>query len=145
MMRPGWRGWTLAAALLVIGLVALMMTTGSRIDPEGCWELSAGSGAPRGIFHPPPELVSVTPGHVVRPAGASRDRARVDTLFITRWRKDLRGRLVIEHTNTYRGVLMTLSGRGDTLRGEAHTFDDLAAPGARPRPWPVTAVRAACE
>lgn len=144
MMRPGPRGWIAAAALLLIGIVAWAAMARPRIDPEGCWELSA-AGAPRGIFHPPPERISITPEHAVEPAGASRSRARVDTLFITRWRKDLRGRLVIEHTNTYRGVLMTLSGRGDTLRGEAHTFDDLAAPGARPRPWPVTAVRAACE
>lgn len=145
MMWPGARGWIAAGAALLVGAVLWAATARPRIDPEGCWELSAPSGAPRGLFHPPPERISIGGDHLVAPAGASAARARVDTLFVTRWRKDFRGRLVIEQTNTYRGVLMALTGRGDTLRGEAHTFDDLSAPGARPRPWTVTAARAGCE
>lgn len=145
-MRPPRVAWIGGGAvLLALAVLAWVAVGRSSIDAPGCWELTADAGAPRGLFHPPPERIAIADDHTVAPAAASRERARVDTLFITRWRKDYRGRLVIEQTNTYRGVLMTLSGDGDSLRGDAHTFDDLIAPGARPRPWRVTATRIACE
>lgn len=141
--RVAWIG--AAAVLIALAAGAWAVALRPRIDAAGCWAVSAGADAPRGLFHAPPERIRVAGDHTVAPAGASRARARVDTLFVTRWRKDFRGRLVIEQTNTYRGVLMTLSGEGDSLRGRAHTFDDLTAPGARPRPWHVEAARIACE
>lgn len=135
----------IGGAALAVALAVAWVVARPSIDAPGCWELSADGGAPRGLFHAPPERIAIADDHTVAPAAASRGHARVDTLFITRWRKDFRGRLVIEQTNTYRGVLMTLSEDGDALRGEAHTFDDLIAPGARPRPWSVAAKRIACE
>jgi hypothetical protein len=144
-MRPPRVVW-IGGAAVAVALVVLAWVVGRpSIEAPGCWELAADAGAPRGLFHAPPERIAIADDHTVAPAAASRERARVDTLFITRWRKDFRGRLVIEQTNTYRGVLMTLSGDGDSLRGEAHTFDDLIAPGAKPRPWNVAAKRVACE
>ena len=144
-MRPPRVAWIGGAAVLVALAVMAWVVGRPSIDAAGCWELSADAGAPRGLFHAPPERIAIAENHTVAPAGESQSRARVDTLFITRWRKDFRGRLVIEQTNTYRGVLMTLSGDGDALRGDAHTFDDLIAPGARPKPWKIAARRIACE
>jgi len=144
-MRPPRVAWIGGAAVLVALAVLAWVAARPSIHAPGCWELTADAGAPRGFFHAPPERIAIADDHTVAPAAASRDRARVDTLFITRWRRDFRGRLVIEQTNTYRGVLMTLSGDGDALRGHAHTFDDLIAPGAKPRPWSVEAKRIACE
>jgi hypothetical protein len=144
-MRPSSVIWIGGAAVLIALAVLAWAVGRPSINAPGCWELTADAGARRGLFHAPPERIAIAENHTVAPAAASRARARVDTLFITRWRKDFRGRLVIEQTNTYRGVLMTLSGDGDALRGEAHTFDDLIAPGARPRSWDVAAKRVACE
>ena len=143
-MRPPRVAWIGGAAVLLALAVVAWVAARPSIDAPGCWELAA-DAAPRGLFHAPPERIAIADDHTVAAAGGSRDRARVDTLFITRWRKDFRGRLVIEQTNTYRGVLMTLTGDGDSLRGDAHTFDDLIAPGARPKPWNVAATRIACE
>jgi hypothetical protein len=144
-MRPPRVAWIGGAAVLLALAVLAWAVGRPSIDAPGCWEFTADADAPRGLFHAPPERIAIADDHTVAPAGDSRSRARVDTLFITRWRKDFRGRLVIEHTNTYRGVLMTLSGDGDSLRGDAHTFDDLTDPGARPRSWNVAATRIACE